>query len=163
MRNYNFIFLSFLVVDHCFNQPCFKRGACVNSVDGYQCNCHEGFQGRNCQGMCPLYLKKKNKKKTKTKTKTKKEKHKKTKHKKEKKNKTTTTNTRQWIRQWVRNSHTIISGSKGWIVLLVDKLPSKVNLLNYSMKCREMGPKPLVPWMRTKVYSYFAVSINSFK
>ncbi|KAK2555579.1 Neurogenic locus notch-like protein 2 [Acropora cervicornis] len=43
------------VVDHCYNQPCFKRGACVNSVDGYQCNCHEGFQGRNCQEVDHCY------------------------------------------------------------------------------------------------------------
>ena len=86
------------MVDHCYNQPCFKRGACVNSVDGYQCNCHEGFQGLNCQGMCPLYLKKKtttkkqnkNKKRNKTQNtkKKKKQKRKKTKQQQQTQDKT---------------------------------------------------------------------------
>ena len=112
-EQYRIILLPFLVVDHCYNQPCFKRGACVNSVDGYQCNCHEGFQGRNCQGMCPLYLKNKTKNKNKNpKTKTKKKQNK-TKQSQDKNQKRLIAWQHLWIRQSVRNSHTIISGSKG--------------------------------------------------
>ena len=44
-------YIFFLAVDHCYGGPCLNNGSCVNSLDGYQCDCLEGFQGPNCEGI----------------------------------------------------------------------------------------------------------------
>lgn len=37
-------------MDHCFNDPCLNNGTCINSADGYRCNCPAGFKKSNCEG-----------------------------------------------------------------------------------------------------------------
>lgn len=33
----------------CSSQPCLNQGTCIDLANGYQCQCHDGFYGINCQ------------------------------------------------------------------------------------------------------------------
>lgn len=35
--------------DHCFSQPCRRRGECVALQDGYMCNCYTRYSGEECE------------------------------------------------------------------------------------------------------------------
>ena len=36
-------------VDECLrHQPCHNNGICINTAGSYECKCHKGFVGRNC-------------------------------------------------------------------------------------------------------------------
>ena len=36
-------------VDECESLPCQHNGQCVDDVDGFTCNCTEGYQGPLCE------------------------------------------------------------------------------------------------------------------
>ena len=42
----------------CSPNPCLNAGQCVDSDDGYKCECAHGFKGHHCEGMSlsPRYL-----------------------------------------------------------------------------------------------------------
>lgn len=36
-------------IDECFSMPCQHDGACVDGVNGYQCNCTANYTGPYCE------------------------------------------------------------------------------------------------------------------
>ena len=37
-----------LEIDNCASNPCNNNGKCLNAKDDYECECVEGFSGKNC-------------------------------------------------------------------------------------------------------------------
>ena len=45
-----FSFLVFLLdVNECESSPCMNNATCNDDVDGYTCNCADGFTGTHCE------------------------------------------------------------------------------------------------------------------
>ena len=38
-----------LDADDCLSGPCMNGGVCTDLSDGYECQCHYGFKGDNCE------------------------------------------------------------------------------------------------------------------
>ena len=36
-------------IDECFSNPCLNGGRCVDEVNGYSCECMNGFNGKDCK------------------------------------------------------------------------------------------------------------------
>ena len=39
----------FLDIDECASAPCQNSGSCTDIVNGYICNCVNGYDGTNCE------------------------------------------------------------------------------------------------------------------
>ena len=39
----------FLDIDECATIPCQNGGSCTDQVNGYTCNCVDGYDGTNCE------------------------------------------------------------------------------------------------------------------
>ena len=42
-------FFYFADIDECASQPCLNGGACIDGIDGYTCNCPQGWAGTHCE------------------------------------------------------------------------------------------------------------------
>ena len=40
---------NFLDIDECATIPCQNGGSCTDQVNGYTCNCVDGYDGTNCE------------------------------------------------------------------------------------------------------------------
>ena len=38
-----------LDIDECATSPCQNGGSCTDQVNGYTCNCVDGYDGTNCE------------------------------------------------------------------------------------------------------------------
>ena len=38
-----------LDIDECATSPCLNGGSCTDQVNGYTCNCVDGYDGTNCE------------------------------------------------------------------------------------------------------------------
>jgi len=36
-------------INECYSQPCENAGVCIEELDGYTCECHQGFVGTYCE------------------------------------------------------------------------------------------------------------------
>ena len=48
-QNYIFLILYLPDIHHCYPNPCFYDGACIDGVDSYTCDCAAGYAGTDCE------------------------------------------------------------------------------------------------------------------
>ena len=47
----------FVDIDECATIPCQNGGSCIDQINGYSCNCDDGYNGTNCEnGNCQTLL-----------------------------------------------------------------------------------------------------------
>ena len=48
LKKKSFVSFLFLEIDYCVGQNC-NDGVCIDSFDGYRCDCFKGFTGEHCE------------------------------------------------------------------------------------------------------------------
>ena len=43
------VVIHFLDIDDCATNPCQNGGSCTDQINGYTCNCVDGYDGTNCE------------------------------------------------------------------------------------------------------------------